>query len=202
MWAVMSASLLDIDGVPCVFSITRNTTDARIAEEKIRNLAFYDPLTNLPNRRLLMDRLGFAMVSGARHSRKRALLFVDLDNFKALNDTHGHEVGDQLLIEVANRLQQVVRDSDTVARFGGDEFIVLLAGLDDDLAKANEQVASVSDKIHRVLNAEYLFDDLRYQGSVSVGAKLILGDDADADADQILKEADKAMYAAKKCLYS
>ena len=195
MWAVMSASLLDIDGVPCVFSITRNTTDARIAEEKIRNLAFYDPLTNLPNRRLLMDRLGFAMVSGARHSRKRALLFVDLDNFKALNDTLGHHMGDLLLQGVARRITSCVREAGMVARIGGDEFVVALGNLSEDPEEAAAQAKIVAERILAAVARPHLLEGQEWRNTASIGIAVV-GDHRET-TDVVLQHADIAMYQAK-----
>ena len=165
-------------------------------EETLRNFAFHDSLTMLPNRRLLLDRLGQALRASKRLNNYVGVLFIDLDKFKTLNDTHGHDVGDQLLIEVAKRLRLVVRETDTVARLGGDEFVVLLMGLGDNHGKAATHATLITDKIHRALNAEYQLGELRYHGSASVGVKLFLGEGG--DADQVLKEADMDMYEAKK----
>ena len=114
IWALMSASVIDIDGIGCVLTIARDVSNAKAAEDEIRNLAFYDPLTGLPNRRLLLERLHQALSTSNRTGRLLALLFVDLDNFKTLNDTLGHQTGDQLLQETARRLTACVRDVDTV----------------------------------------------------------------------------------------
>lgn len=173
-------------------------TERKQMEEQLRELAFHDPLTRLPNRRLLLDRLKQAMRFGKRDSGYLAVLFLDLNKFKALNDTYGHDTGDRMLIEVARRLQGVVRDSDTVARFGGDEFIVLLSGLGSDFERAAQYAESVVEKIHSALSVEYRFDNIHFQGSASVGIKLLLG--GDHDPGQILKEADAAMYEIKKAL--
>jgi GGDEF domain-containing protein len=115
----------------CALSITRDITNAKAAEDEIRNLAFYDTLTGLPNRRLLLERLHQAMAASRRAGRMCALLFVDLDDFKTLNDTLGHQTGDLLLQEAAHRLAGCVREADTVGRLGGDEFVLLLADLSD-----------------------------------------------------------------------
>ena len=165
-------------------------------EEELRHLAFHDPLTRLPNRRLLLDRLSQALRRSKRENSYLAVLFIDLDRFKQLNDTYGHDTGDQMLVEVANRLQRVVRDSDTVARLGGDEIIVLLSGLGSNSERAVQHVESVAEKIRSTLSAEYVFDNINYRGSASVGINLILG--GDDDPDQILKDADAAMYEIKK----
>jgi len=171
-------------------------TDRKRLEKELRHLAFHDALTGLPNRRLLLDRLQQALRTSKRNISHVAVLFLDLNKFKQLNDTHGHDVGDQLLVEVANRLRQQVRDCDTVARIGGDEFVVLLEGLDEHSDNASEQTNVIAEKIITALGAEYRLGDIRYHGSVSVGIKTFLGDGA--DPDQILKEADEAMYKAKK----
>jgi diguanylate cyclase (GGDEF)-like protein/PAS domain S-box-containing protein len=171
-------------------------TERKRLEEELRHIAFHDSLTRLPNRRLLLDRLGQAMRASKRQNSHVAVLYLDLNKFKQLNDAHGHDVGDRLLIEVADRLRQVVRDSDTVARLGGDEFVVLMEGLGEERQPAVEYATFVADKIRGALGTEYIFGDTHYLGSVSVGIKLFIGDEG--DPDQILKEADTAMYAAKK----
>ena len=171
-------------------------TERKRVEEELRHLAFHDSLTRLPNRRLLLDRLMQALYLAKRENSYLAVLFVDLDRFKQLNDSYGHDTGDQMLIEVANRLQMNVRKSDTVARLGGDEFIVLLAGLSTDFERAAQYAESVAEKIRNALSAEYVLDKIHHQGSASVGVKLVLG--GDIDPDQILKDADSAMYEIKK----
>ena len=130
-WVLISSSVIEIEGVPCILSVVRDISDVEAAEEEIRNLAFYDPLTRLPNRRLLLNRLQQALAVSTRNHRKLALLFVDLDNFKTLNDTLGHRTGDLLLQEVGRRLVSCVREADTVARLGGDEFVVILEDLSE-----------------------------------------------------------------------
>jgi diguanylate cyclase (GGDEF)-like protein/PAS domain S-box-containing protein len=171
-------------------------TEHKRQEEKLRQMAFHDSLTGLSNRRLLLDRLKQALRLGKREGSYLAVLFIDLDKFKQLNDTCGHDVGDQMLTEVASRLGKLVRDSDTVARLGGDEFIVLLSGLGTDPELAAKHAESVVVKIRNTLSSEYLFGDIRYQGSASVGVKILLG--SESDPDQILKEADVAMYEIKR----
>ena len=195
MWAVMSSSILDIDGTPCVFSITRNISDAKIAEEKIRNLAFYDPLTSLPNRRLLMERLGHAVASGARHCRKRALLFVDLDNFKALNDTLGHHMGDLLLQGVARRITSCVRESGMVSRLGGDEFVVALENLSESAEEAAAQAKNVAERILAAIGRPHLLEGQEWRNTASIGIA-VAGDHGEA-TDVVLQHADIAMYQAK-----
>ena len=131
----------------CVLSIARDISDARTAQDEIRHLAFYDPLTELPNRRLLLERLRQTVATGKRSGRRRALLFIDLDNFKNLNDTLGHSVGDLLLKEVGERLSGCIRAVDTAARVGGDEFVVILEDLGGSAEEAASQARSVAEKI-------------------------------------------------------
>ena len=164
-------------------------------EEEIRNLAFYDPLTQLPNRRLLMDRLQHLISKNARNDNHSAILFIDLDNFKTLNDTRGHDAGDLLLIEAASRLQTCVRDSDTVARLGGDEFVVILEELSDIREEAIRQADRVGEKIRLLLNQPYQMLDFEHHGSGSIGVCLFQGDDN--TVKDLFKRADTAMYEAK-----
>lgn len=165
-------------------------------QDTIHNLAFYDELTRLPNRRLLMDRLQQSLLNCARSRQRLALLFVDLDNFKQLNDTRGHHVGDSLLQQVAERLRNSVRANDTVARQGGDEFVIVLEGLDADRLHATEQAALVAEKIVCSLNIPYeLGDGLSWQCTASIG--IALCDDNRIDMDELMRRADVAMYRAK-----
>ena len=166
------------------------------AEEKIKILAFYDPLTRLPNRRLLLDRLRQALNSVARSNRTVALLFIDLDNFKTLNDTLGHDVGDLLLQKVATRLEYCVREGDTVARLGGDEFVVMLENLNKNLIDAAEQTELVGNKILATLNQTYQLVAHEYHNTPSIGATLF--NDNTQTIDELLKQADIAMYQSKK----
>lgn len=165
------------------------------AEEKIKNLAFYDPLTCLPNRRLLMDRLEQALAGGVRHQRKSALLFVDLDNFKTLNDTLGHDKGDILLQQVAKRLITCTRDGDTVARLGGDEFVIMLEDLSEDTIDAATQAEAVGEQILAALNEGYQLAGIEHRSTPSIGITLF-GEHAET-IDEPLKRADLAMYQAK-----
>jgi diguanylate cyclase (GGDEF)-like protein/PAS domain S-box-containing protein len=184
--------------------IMHNITARKQADEQIRTLAFYDSLTHLPNRRLLDDRLRQAMAASKRSGRYGALMFLDLDNFKPLNDSHGHSIGDLLLSEVARRVTSCVRGTDTVARFGGDEFVVLLDGLDEVKAKSAAQAASVAEKIRLALANPYVLT-VHHEGAAdmtvehrctsSIGVVLFI--DHDASMDDILKWADLAMYQAK-----
>ena len=168
----------------------------KIAEEEVQNLAFYDPLTNLPNRRLLLNRLKKSLASCARNKQEGALMFIDLDNFKTLNDTLGHDIGDLLLQQVAQRLTACVRGGDTVARLGGDEFVVMLDDLGGYVLEAAEQTKIVGDKIFATLNQPYHLDSREYHGTTSIGATLF--DGRQQSIDELLKQADIAMYQAKK----
>ena len=169
--------------------------DAVERESEIKQLAFYDPLTNLPNRRLLLDRLDHALSICGRTGRRGALLFLDLDHFKMLNDTLGHDMGDLLLKKVAERLQGCVRESDTVARLGGDEFVVMLEDLSEELEEASEHVKKVADLIIETLNIPYKLNIMEYSSTSSIGIALF-GDHGNTH-DELLKHADIAMYQAK-----
>ncbi|TAN79544.1 MAG: EAL domain-containing protein [Gallionella sp.] len=171
-------------------------TERKQAENEIHHLAFYDPLSQLPNRRLLLDRLRQAVSTGARNQAGGALLFLDLDNFKTLNDTKGHGIGDLLLVEVAKRLQACVREGDTVARFGGDEFVLLLEGLSEERAQAAVQAQGVGGKVLETLSQPYILDGNEFHSSSSVGITLFIN--YKEKLDELLKQADTAMYEAKK----
>ena len=168
----------------------------RSQEEEIAKLAFYDSLTGLPNRRLLLDRLQQALVASARTQREGALMFIDLDHFKTLNDTQGHDRGDELLRQVAQRLHGCLRQGDTVARTGGDEFVVMLAPeLSDRSEEAGAQAQVTAEKILAALGSPYLLADGPYHGSASIGVTLFNGHQH--SVDELLKQADLAMYHAK-----
>ncbi len=175
--------------------IGRDISKRKNAEDETQRLAFYDTLTGLPNRRLLMDRLSHAQVTSARSKRYGALLFIDLDNFKDLNDTLGHDVGDLLLEQVALRLVSCLREGDTAARFGGDEFVVMLEDLSGSDADAAGQAELVAEKILARLNAPYELVGRQHNSSPSIGITLFSG--ATLGVDELLKRADVAMYQAK-----
>ena len=167
----------------------------KAAEEEIRLLAFYDPLTGLPNRRLMTDRLQQSLAGVARSGAGGALLFVDMDNFKDLNDTQGHEIDDQLLCQVAARLGGCVRQGDTVARLGGDEFVLLLEGLSPHPQEAAAQAESVGRSVLQALGQTYQLGGHAYHSSCSIGVALYA--DAHGSVDELLKHGDVAMYQSK-----
>ena len=166
------------DGALCeVVLIQEDVTERVLAEEAIRNLAYFDPLTQLPNRRLLMDRLGQALIASQRSGERGAVLMLDLDHFKALNDTQGHAAGDQLLIEVAQRLKAAVRRGDTVARLGGDEFVVVLEDLGEPEETAANDAERLAEKIRGVLDQSLAVpaDRAECHCTASIGVTLFPG---------------------------
>ncbi|OIR16468.1 cyclic di-GMP phosphodiesterase Gmr [mine drainage metagenome] len=173
----------------------RDITERKKAAEEIERLAFYDPLTSLPNRRLLHDRLQHAIVASDRQHNYGAVLFIDLDNFKALNDTKGHNIGDLLLVEIANRLQSCVREGDTVARLGGDDFVVILEELGEEPLHAAAQTEAVGEKIRAAIGHPYSLKGYKYDSTCSVGISLFRN--RESTVDELLKRADTAMYQAK-----
>ena len=180
---------------PEMFCIDIDISGRKAAEDEARYLAFYDALTQLPNRRLLVDRLQQVLASGARAGTTTAVLFVDLDNFKTLNDTRGHEVGDLLLKEVALRLRGCVREHDTVARLGGDEFVVVLQNLSSDPTEAAAQARTLGELVLAELRQPYDLEGHEHHFTASIGVTL-LQDHRDS-VDEVLKQADMAMYRAK-----
>jgi diguanylate cyclase (GGDEF)-like protein/PAS domain S-box-containing protein len=178
-----------------VLWVARDITQRKLAEKEIEKLAYYDPLTKLPNRRMLNERLDIAVEKIKRSGDTGALLFLDIDNFKRLNDSLGHASGDQLLIEVARRLGSIIRKSDTLARLGGDEFVVLLEYIGDNNEQANIESAIVAQKVHKAFDKEFEVGSLNFQVSCSIGICLIEG--GDITANDILKFADTAMYRSK-----
>lgn len=172
-------------------------TRSKAADAEIQNLAFYDSLTQLPNRRYLLDQLDRALATSKRSGHRGALLFLDLDDFKTLNDTLGHDAGDLLLKKVAERLIDCVRESDTVARLGGDEFILLLEGLDGKEIVLAEQVEAIGVKILTALSEPYDLNKNRCFSASSIGITMFGGQQSSANADDLLRQADIAMYQAK-----
>ncbi len=189
--AVKSRDGMTVNYVATLVDITLRKS----AEEEIQHLAYYDSLTGLPNRRLLLDRLNQALVTSARGKGEGAVLFLDLDHFKTLNDTLGHDVGDMLLQQVAERLTSCVREGDTVARIGGDEFVIMLEGLSQSLFEAAAQAEAVCEKILNALNKPYQLGTYEYHTTTSIGATLFNGHEL--EIDELLKQADIAMYQSK-----
>jgi len=173
----------------------RELQQLQAAHDEIRNLAFFDPLTGLPNRRLLLDRLQQTIAASMRSSRKRALLFVDLDDFKTLNDTLGHHIGDLLLQEVARRIVASIREADTVARLGGDEFVVLLQDLSELPEDAAAQAKIVAEKILFAIHQPFVLNGRECRSSSSIGIT-VFGNRQDS-TNEVLQQADIAMYQAK-----
>ncbi len=173
----------------------QDLSERKAAEEEINQLAYYDPLTRLPNRRLLMDRLQQALATSARHLRSGALLMLDLDNFKTVNETRGHDRGDALLLQVAHRLRGCVHEDDTVARQGGDEFVVVLEDLGDSPEEAAARAEDVGQRILGVLREPYQIDGAAHHSSLSMGVTIYSG--TRETVDELLKRADLALYQAK-----
>jgi diguanylate cyclase (GGDEF)-like protein/PAS domain S-box-containing protein len=191
------AAECDIYGnVATVMGVGSDITELNAQREMIHQMAFYDHLTDLPNRRLLQDRLQQALASSTRSGKHGALLFIDLDDFKSLNDTLGHATGDALLQQVAARLKTNLREGDSIARMGGDEFVVILEGLSEQLVAAAQQTEGISNKIFAALNRPYRLAFHEYHCTASIGATLFSGHDQ-AKAE-LIKQADIAMYQAKK----
>ena len=180
---------------PTFIVLSRDITERNQAQTRIEQLAFSDMLTGLPNRRLCLDRLRQSMAVSERNHNFCALLFLDIDKFKTLNDTLGHQVGDILLIQIAERLRRAVREYDTVARLGGDEFVVLLEQLGNNEDEAATQAQHVANKIVYQLGREYDLDGHKYLGTTSIGIALFSGQEL--GSDELLRRADLAMYQAK-----
>jgi diguanylate cyclase (GGDEF)-like protein/PAS domain S-box-containing protein len=195
----------DRDGrVKYVVVVSRDITERKAAEARVHHLAFYDSLTQLPNRLTLEDRLHHAMASSKRSGRYGALLFIDLDHFKEVNDAHGHGAGDLLLIQAVERIVRSVRETDTVARFGGDEFVVMLGELDVDLAPSMAQAEQVAEKIRSAIAEPYVLSvvtaeeagmSVECHCTASIGVTLFLNHEH--SLDELLQLADIAMYRAK-----
>ncbi len=175
--------------------VAMDITKRKRAENEVNLLAFYDSLTHLPNRRLVLDRLGQALASSARHKCHGALFFIDLDNFKNVNDALGHDAGDLLLLQVAQRLTRCVREGDTVGRLGGDEFVVMLEGLSEVMTAAAAAAEFVGEKILAALNKPYQLKSYLYHNTPSIGVTLFAGQAG--SIEDLLKQADLAMYRAK-----
>jgi diguanylate cyclase (GGDEF)-like protein len=203
VWILVSAMpLFKDDKLTQVYAIFEDVSERQRMQQQVRQLAYVDPLTQLPNRRLLLDRL--SQVLNQRSATFGALMFLDLDNFKPLNDKCGHEAGDFLLMEVAHRLQGCVREADTVARFGGDEFVVMLPDLSTDEAESALHAQAIAEKIRARLAEPYRVEVAKngkvslveHACTASVGLTLFVHNDDSLDA--LLQRADSAMYRAKE----
>ena len=201
----VSARIIELHGEPCNLAMMADVTDRHRAEAAIHEQAFRDSLTRLPNRRVLSDRLRQTMSAAKRSGCYGALMFLDLDNFKALNDRHGHDVGDLLLIEVARRLTCCVRDMATVARVGGDEFVLMLSELSTDMAASKDQALAVAEKLRSSLAIPYHFSTvhegvsdtlIEHHCTGSIGVALFVNDDA--SDKEVMHWADAAMYQTKR----
>ena len=200
-----SARIIQLKGEACLLSMLTDVTERQRSQAQVYDQAFHDTLTNLPNRRLLGNRLQQAMVAAKRSGCFGALMFIDLDNFKPLNDQHGHDLGDLLLIEAAARLKGCVREMDTVARVGGDEFVVMLSELHADLEESRVQAATVAEKVRSALSQVYRLSvqhaghsgaTVEHLCTASIGVALFNSDEV--AQDDLLNRADLAMYQAKR----
>lgn len=194
-WLTISAVKNNAGQITHYVGTLTDITQRKAAEDEIRHLAFYDPLTRLPNRRLLLDRLQQTLASSARSGRQGALLFLDLDKFKILNDTQGHDTGDLLLQQVAQRLSSCIREGDTVSRIGGDEFVVMLTDLSTLIDETSSQAETVGQKILATLSQPYDLGGYAHQSTASIGITLF--SDHQSTPQELLKRADLAMYEAK-----
>ena len=197
--------LTETDGRKVVWGIVEDISEQKQAEQEIRNLAFYDTLTTLANRRLLNERIDIAMADSRRSKRYAALVVLDLDGFKPLNDRHGHVFGDLLLVEVGQRLKACVRDVDTVARYGGDEFVVLISDLHKKLSESGLAAKTIAEKIQAAISQPYCLTTVGADGldiavehtcTASIGVALFVDDEV--SREEVFSSADAAMYQAKE----
>ncbi len=195
VWLSISAIRDSKNEISHFLAIYSNIRDPREAERKILELAFYDPLTDLPNRRLLLDRLQQSHLHAIRSGKYGAILMIDLDHFKTINDVYGHDVGDEILIEVAKCMRTALRDSDTAARLGGDEFVVLLTDLGSDLGSAGLAIKVVLDKLIALLSQPKIIHGITHHLTASIGVTTFPNEDKDINA--LFKQADIALYQAK-----
>lgn len=189
---VLNADRHVIGGIGIISDITERMSD----QQKIQHQAFYDTLTNLPNRTLLMEKIHQEIIRYKRHNIIAGLLFLDLDHFKNINDSLGHQAGDHLLIETAKRLESVLRDEDTVSRLGGDEFVILLPDLGNEPLTAINKTEIVAQKVHDVLTMPFMLQGHKLTSSTSIG--IVITNEDNTTTDDLLKHADMAMYQAKK----
>ena len=195
--SISISPVVEADGrIVGVSRIARDITQQKAMAEEVRQLAFHDALTRLPNRRLLLDRLLHAQQASRRLGSHGAVLFLDLDRFKQLNDRLGHEAGDHLLVTVARRLQAAVRETDTVARLGGDEFVLVCENLGADPADATARVAALESKITETVAQPVLLAGQPVCCEASIGHRLFIG--TDDELDRLIADADQAMYRHKQ----
>ncbi len=192
----LTLNALNEDGLSLVTGFLRDISEQKKAQQEIENFAYYDVLTGLPNRRLLVDRFQHAVLLSQRSNTYCAMMFLDLDNFKTLNDSKGHDIGDQLLVEVARRIQHTLRAGDTVARLSGDEFVVILEGLSSNISLAYQQASEVAQKLLEQLNASYNLGLFEFNTSGSLGVTLFRDNQLNS-FEMHLRHADAAMYQAK-----
>jgi diguanylate cyclase (GGDEF)-like protein/PAS domain S-box-containing protein len=204
-WAAITAVENEDGDVAYYVATYTDITLRKAAEHEINNLAYYDTLTHLPNRRMFVDRFSKVRAASKRSGRYGALMFIDLDNFKPLNDKYGHAAGDLLLVEVARRLVGCVREADTVARFGGDEFVVMLSELDTDKAESAVQAGVIAEKIRDTLSGAYTLTiqtgghaiyTVEHRCTSSIGVVLFSGHET--SEEELIRHADGAMYHAKE----
>lgn len=185
------------DGIPeKLTGFVQDITERKENENRIEELAYYDPLTHLPNRRFLLERLNHTIASTERNQQYNALLFLDIDDFKTLNDSHGHDYGDLLLSQSAIRISHNIRSGDTVSRIGGDEFVVILEKLSREPIKAASQAENIAQNILRILSEPYQINEIKYTSTCSIG--LVIFQDNTVTAAELMKQADIAMYQAKQ----
>lgn len=196
LWTTITAVRNENRAVTHYVAAMSDFSERKMQEEEIRAIAFYDPLTALPNRRLLLERLQRALTLARRNGQHGALLFLDVDNFKGINDAHGHHTGDLLLQEIADRLGRVVRESDTVARLGGDEFVIVLEHLNEDPALARTEARQIAAKALLSMAKPYDLDGRICHSSGSIGVALF--NQTEIDLDLLMRQADEAMYQAKR----
>ena len=198
IWIILNCSPLynEDNNITGSVGIVQDRTEMQLIEEKVRHLAYHDNLTGLPNRLLLKDRIDQALSQSKRHDYYGAILFLDLDNFKAINDSLGHHIGDKILKESSERIKGILRIEDTVSRIGGDEFVVVLPKLHDNMDATIISANLVSDKIHKILSNPFNLIEKTLYTSTSIG--IVLFSKADRNIDDLLKNADTAMYEAKK----
>jgi diguanylate cyclase (GGDEF)-like protein/PAS domain S-box-containing protein len=195
-WLSISAVKNEQQEATQYVAIFSDITERKRAEEEMRSMAFYDVLTQLPNRRLFLERFQAVLTASSRHEDFGALLFIDLDRFKPLNDTYGHDHGDLMLVEVAKRIKSCVREMDTVARLGGDEFVVLLESVSGAREDAGHKAGLVAEKIREALALPYVLKGHEHHSSPSIGVCLLHG--GDESTDELIRHADAAMYRAKE----